>query len=87
MFDRWNKIFKGFYNEKKGKFDISKIPDIYVSLSRVPRGSWGSWGSLPGTIIPQSLLRAVLSLGSGGIMTWAPLIGLWQGSSCLVNCL
>lgn len=31
MFDRWNKLFKGFYSEKKGKFDISKIPDIYVS--------------------------------------------------------
>ena len=30
---RWNKLVKGFFNEKKSKFDISKIPDIYVSQS------------------------------------------------------
>ena len=35
MFDRWNKLFKGFYSEKKGKFDISKIPDIYVSHAHI----------------------------------------------------
>eukprot|EP00798_Chlamydomonas_sp_ICE-L_P008125 gene8126-1372_t len=31
MFDRWNKLLKSFYNEKKDTFDISKIPDIYDS--------------------------------------------------------
>ena len=30
---RWNKLVKGFFNEKKSKFAISKIPDIYVSRS------------------------------------------------------
>jgi inositol hexakisphosphate/diphosphoinositol-pentakisphosphate kinase len=29
MFDRWRKLLKGFYSEKKGQFDISKVPDIY----------------------------------------------------------
>ena len=29
MFDRWRKLTKAFYSEKKGFFDISKIPDIY----------------------------------------------------------
>ncbi|KAI8107858.1 hypothetical protein M9435_002885 [Picochlorum sp. BPE23] len=28
MFDRWRKLSKAFFNEKKG-FDISKVPDIY----------------------------------------------------------
>lgn len=31
MFDRWNKLAKSFYNEKKNCFDISKVPDIYDS--------------------------------------------------------
>jgi len=31
MFDRWRKLLKSFYSEKKGTFDISKIPDIYDS--------------------------------------------------------
>lgn len=25
MFDRWRKLAKAFYNEKKGQFDISKV--------------------------------------------------------------
>jgi len=29
MFDRWRKLVKAFYSEKKGQFDISKVPDIY----------------------------------------------------------
>lgn len=29
MFDRWRKLTKAFFSEKKGYFDISKIPDIY----------------------------------------------------------
>ncbi len=28
MLDRWRKLHKDFYNEKKGGFDITKIPDI-----------------------------------------------------------
>ncbi|KAL0037051.1 hypothetical protein WJX77_010637 [Trebouxia sp. C0004] len=31
MFDRWRKLLKAFYNEKKKQYDISKIPDIYDS--------------------------------------------------------
>ena len=31
MFDRWRKLAKAFYSEKKGQFDISKVPDIYDS--------------------------------------------------------
>lgn len=31
MFDRWRKLLKAFYNEKKNTFDISKVPDIYDS--------------------------------------------------------
>ncbi len=31
MFDRWQKLHKSYYNEKKDIFDISKIPDIYDS--------------------------------------------------------
>jgi hypothetical protein len=31
MFDRWRKLLKSFWSEKKGTFDISKIPDIYDS--------------------------------------------------------
>lgn len=29
MFDRWRKLAKAFFSEKKGQFDISKVPDIY----------------------------------------------------------
>ncbi|EFN57696.1 hypothetical protein CHLNCDRAFT_57228 [Chlorella variabilis] len=29
VFDRWRKLAKAFYNEKKNQFDISKVPDIY----------------------------------------------------------
>ncbi|KAG7675237.1 hypothetical protein Ndes2526B_g08103 [Nannochloris sp. 'desiccata'] len=29
MFDRWRKLAKAFYSDKKGEFDISKVPDIY----------------------------------------------------------
>lgn len=29
LFDRWRKLLKAFYSEKKGHFDISKVPDIY----------------------------------------------------------
>jgi len=25
MFDRWRKLLKSFYSEKKGTFDISKV--------------------------------------------------------------
>ena len=31
MFDRWRKLLKAFYSEKKKQFDISKVPDIYDS--------------------------------------------------------
>lgn len=31
MFDRWRKLSKAFYSEKKKQFDISKVPDIYDS--------------------------------------------------------
>eukprot|EP00775_Hariotina_reticulata_P005842 gene5842-6083_t len=31
MFDRWRKLLKSFFNEKKCQFDISKVPDIYDS--------------------------------------------------------
>ncbi|KIY93222.1 inositolhexakisphosphate/diphosphoinositol-pentakisphosphatekinase [Monoraphidium neglectum] len=31
MFDRWRKLLRSFYSEKKGTFDISKVPDIYDS--------------------------------------------------------
>ncbi|KAG2442512.1 hypothetical protein HXX76_002598 [Chlamydomonas incerta] len=31
MFDRWHKLLKSFYNEKKDRYDISKVPDIYDS--------------------------------------------------------
>jgi hypothetical protein len=31
MFDRWRKLLKAFFNEKKYEFDISKVPDIYDS--------------------------------------------------------
>ena len=30
-FDRWRKLLKAFYNEKKNLYDISKVPDIYDS--------------------------------------------------------
>jgi hypothetical protein len=29
MFDRWRKLAKAFYSDKKSEFDISKVPDIY----------------------------------------------------------
>lgn len=29
--NRWHKLLKSFYNEKKDRFDISKVPDIYDS--------------------------------------------------------
>ncbi|GAB4823839.1 hypothetical protein N2152v2_010885 [Parachlorella kessleri] len=29
MFDRWRKLLKAFYHDKKHHFDISKVPDIY----------------------------------------------------------
>lgn len=29
MFKRWEKINKDFFSKKKGKYEISKIPDIY----------------------------------------------------------
>ncbi|KAL4445780.1 hypothetical protein ABPG77_008979 [Micractinium sp. CCAP 211/92] len=29
MFDRWRKLAKAFFSEKKNQFDISKVPDIY----------------------------------------------------------
>lgn len=29
MLRRWSKLEKDFYNKKLGKFEISKIPDIY----------------------------------------------------------
>jgi inositol-hexakisphosphate/diphosphoinositol-pentakisphosphate 1-kinase len=32
MLRRWSKLEKDFYNKKKDKFDISKIPDIYDSI-------------------------------------------------------
>ncbi len=28
---RWHKLLKSFYSEKKDRFDISKVPDIYDS--------------------------------------------------------
>jgi hypothetical protein len=31
MFDRWRKLLKSFWSDKKSTFDISKIPDIYDS--------------------------------------------------------
>lgn len=31
LFDRWRKLLKSFYNDKKDLFDISKVPDIYDS--------------------------------------------------------
>ncbi|KAK9821974.1 hypothetical protein WJX81_008214 [Elliptochloris bilobata] len=31
MFDRWRKLLKAFYSERKQQFDISKVPDIYDS--------------------------------------------------------
>jgi hypothetical protein len=31
MFDRWRKLLKSFWSDKKATFDISKIPDIYDS--------------------------------------------------------
>ncbi|KAK9917336.1 hypothetical protein WJX75_003277 [Coccomyxa subellipsoidea] len=31
MFDRWRKLLKAFYSDKKQQFDISKVPDIYDS--------------------------------------------------------
>lgn len=32
MLRRWSKLEKDFYNRKKEKFEISKIPDIYDSI-------------------------------------------------------
>ena len=32
MFDRWRKLLKAFYNEKKRQFDISKVPRLVVPL-------------------------------------------------------
>uniref|UniRef100_A0A1D1ZXV8 Inositol hexakisphosphate and diphosphoinositol-pentakisphosphate kinase n=1 Tax=Auxenochlorella protothecoides TaxID=3075 RepID=A0A1D1ZXV8_AUXPR len=29
LYDRWRKLAKAFYSEKKSQFDISKVPDIY----------------------------------------------------------
>ena len=29
MFDRWRKLAKAFYSDRRGEFDISKVPDIY----------------------------------------------------------
>eukprot|EP01004_Peranema_trichophorum_P010772 NODE_959_length_2221_cov_38.303622_g820_i0.p1 GENE.NODE_959_length_2221_cov_38.303622_g820_i0~~NODE_959_length_2221_cov_38.303622_g820_i0.p1 ORF type:complete len:446 (-),score=85.44 NODE_959_length_2221_cov_38.303622_g820_i0:289-1626(-) len=31
LHDRWRKLYRGFYLEKKGMYDCSKIPDIYDS--------------------------------------------------------
>ncbi len=31
MLNRWRKLQQSFYNERKGLFDISKVPDIYDS--------------------------------------------------------
>lgn len=32
MLRRWSKLEKDFYNKKKEKFEISKIPDIFDSI-------------------------------------------------------
>eukprot|EP00996_Jenningsia_fusiforme_P006434 NODE_77_length_3467_cov_41.352838_g69_i0.p1 GENE.NODE_77_length_3467_cov_41.352838_g69_i0~~NODE_77_length_3467_cov_41.352838_g69_i0.p1 ORF type:complete len:1052 (+),score=181.10 NODE_77_length_3467_cov_41.352838_g69_i0:103-3258(+) len=32
MYDRWRKLYKAFYDEKKDSFDCSKIPDIYDAV-------------------------------------------------------
>jgi hypothetical protein len=29
MFDRWNQISKDFYSTKAGKYDLTKVPDVY----------------------------------------------------------
>ena len=40
MFDRWRKLLKAFYNEKKRQFDISKVTVSSVSrLYRYHRGN------------------------------------------------
>ncbi|XP_051117374.1 inositol hexakisphosphate and diphosphoinositol-pentakisphosphate kinase VIP2-like isoform X4 [Andrographis paniculata] len=31
MFARWRKLERDFYNERKGRFDITQIPDVYDS--------------------------------------------------------
>lgn len=38
MFDRWQKLHKSFYNEKKDRFDISKVLPFFCSF---PRGRGG----------------------------------------------
>lgn len=30
--DRWEKLYKDFYNTKLGKYDLSKVPDIYDAI-------------------------------------------------------
>lgn len=39
VFDRWRKLHKALYVEKKGLFDISKIPDIYDMAKVRERGA------------------------------------------------
>ncbi|KAL8474029.1 hypothetical protein ACS0TY_030762 [Phlomoides rotata] len=31
MFARWRKLQRDLYNERKGRFDITQIPDVYDS--------------------------------------------------------
>jgi inositol hexakisphosphate/diphosphoinositol-pentakisphosphate kinase len=43
MFDRWRKLAKAFYDDKRGAFDISKVPDIYDAAKWVTVGGGVGW--------------------------------------------
>ena len=32
IYKRWIKLYQDFYNKKKNRFDISKIPDVYDNI-------------------------------------------------------
>ena len=29
MLDRWQKLYKDFYAKKEGRYDLTKVPDLY----------------------------------------------------------
>lgn len=82
LYDRWRKLAKAFYSEKKSQFDISKVPDIYDAakydaihnatimgpkIKDVYLVSGGAW------VLDWTLLFSLLSaVPSGPLLTHAP---------------
>ena len=61
MFDRWRKLSKAFFNEKKG-YDISKVPDIYdaAKYDSIHNGNLGLTGLEDVYNLAKELAAAVI---------------------------